>query len=148
MLKITDFKIPLLFILTLFSIQVKSATAVDDQTVVLENSGITLITVFDNDTIIKGESVTAFSQPANGLVSVLPGLGINYQPNINYCNNGVTTDDFTYTLTGSSTATVSVTVTCLAGSPVAQVVPVNQFYWLLFLLIAVVFIAKLKNTVK
>ena len=149
MLKITDLKIPLLFILTTLSGQAISATAVDDQAVVLENSGITLIEVFNNDTINKGENLTAFTQPTNGLISsVLPGLGINYQPNSDYCNNGVTTDDFTYTLTGASTATVSVTVTCLAGSPVAQVVPINQFYWLLFLLIAVVFVVKFRSTVK
>jgi len=149
MLKITGLKIPLLFLLTLLANQAISATAMDDQAVVLENSGITLITVFNNDTINKGESVTAFTQPANGLISsVLPGLGMNYQPNNNYCNNGVTTDDFTYTLTGNSTATVSVTVTCLAGSPTAQVIPVNQLHWLLFLLIAIIFVAKFKNTVK
>ncbi len=148
MLKTIYLKVLLASTLILLSSLSKSAVSVDDQAVVIENSGTTLITVFDNDTINKGESVTAFTQPANGVSSLLPGLGINYQPNNNYCNNGVTTDDFTYTLTGASTATVSVTVTCLAGSPPAQVIPVNQFHWLLFLLISVVFVAKSKNTVK
>lgn len=143
--KITEYKIILLFVLTLLSGSAMAAIAVDDQATVVENSGISLLFVFNNDTINKGESVTASTQPTNGLISVLPGLGINYQPNTDYCNNGITTDDFTYTLTGGATATVFVTVNCLAGSPPAQVVPVNQTYWLLFLLLAIVIMAKFKT---
>ena len=44
------------------------------------------------------------------------GAGLTYQPDPNYCNTqtGGTPDTFTYTLTpGGSTATVSVTVTCV-----------------------------------
>ncbi len=146
MLKITFLKILLLFILTLLSTLAMSAVAVDDQAVVIENSGTTLLPVFNNDTINKGDNVTAFTQPTNGLISsVLPGLGINYQPNNNYCNNGITTDNFTYTLTGNSMATVSVTVTCLAGSIPPQVIPINQIYWLLFLLISIIFVVMFKT---
>src|SRR5206468_4148353 len=50
------------------------------------------------------------------------GADLTYQPNANYCNNppGTTLDTFTYTLTpGGSTATVSVTVTCVDDPPVA-----------------------------
>ena len=50
------------------------------------------------------------------------GTGLTYQPNPNYCNDppGTTLDTFTYTLTpGGSTATVSVTVTCVDDPPVA-----------------------------
>ena len=44
-----------------------------------------------------------------------PATGLTYQPDPNYCNSppGATPDTFTYTLTGGSTATVSVTVTCV-----------------------------------
>ena len=124
-----------------------SAVAVDDQVKVIENSGATIIDVFANDTINKGDVVTTFTQPANGLVN-LELFGMIYQPDNGYCNNGATTDDFTYTLTGGSTATVSITVTCLAGNPTAQVIPVNQLHWLLFLLVAIIFMTKFKNTVK
>ncbi len=145
MLKITNLKVQLLFILILLPKLVEAAVAVDDNVVVIENNGAQFIDIFANDTIDKGEEVTAFNQPANG-VAILEPFGMTYQPNNGYCNNGVTTDNFTYTLTGNSTATVSVTVTCLAGSPVAQVVPVNQFQWLLFLLIAMILVVKLRTT--
>ncbi len=145
MLKIIHLKVLVLFIFTLVSNLVEAAIAVDDQFTVNENSSAQIIDIFANDTIDKGEEVTAFNQPANG-VAILEPFGMTYQPNNGYCNNGVTTDNFTYTLTGNSTATVSVTVTCLAGSPVAQVVPVNQFQWLLFLLIAMILVVKLRTT--
>ena len=45
--------------------------------------------------------------------------GLTYQPDANYCNSG-TPDTFTYTLTGGSTATVSVTVTCAPDNPVVD----------------------------
>jgi len=144
--KITEFKTILLVVLTLLSDMAMSAIAIDDQITVMENSGISLLTVFNNDTISKGETLTAFTQPSNGLISsVLPGLGMNYQPNTNYCNNGSTTDNFTYTLTGGSTATVFVTVSCLAASPVAQVIPVNQRSWLLFLLLVIIVVTNYKT---
>ena len=49
------------------------------------------------------------------------GTGLTYQPDPNYCNDppGTAPDTFTYTLNGSSTATVSVTVTCVDDPPVA-----------------------------
>ena len=50
------------------------------------------------------------------------GTGLTYQPNPNYCNNppGTTLSTFTYTLNGGSTATVSMTVTCVNDAPVAD----------------------------
>ena len=54
------------------------------------------------------------TQPANGAVEITGGgTGLTYDPNADYCNNppGTSTDNFTYTLTGGSTATVAVTVT-------------------------------------
>ena len=49
------------------------------------------------------------------------GTGLTYQPDPNYCNSpaGGTPDTFTYTLNGGSTATVTVTVTCVDDPPVA-----------------------------
>ena len=68
-------------------------------------------------------AVGAVTQPANGTVVITGGgTGLTYQPNANYCNTppGTTLDTFTYTLTpGGSTATVSVTVTCVDDAPVA-----------------------------
>jgi hypothetical protein len=40
-------------------------------------------------------------------------------PDGSYCNDGVTTDDFSYTLNGGSEALVSVTVTCVDDPPTA-----------------------------
>ena len=62
------------------------------------------------------------TQPANGTVIITGGgTGLTYQPNPNYCNNppGTSPDTFTYTLNGGSTATVSITVTCVNDAPVA-----------------------------
>jgi Bacterial cadherin-like domain len=46
---------------------------------------------------------------------------VSYAPDANYCNSqpGGSPDTFTYTLNGGSTATVSVTVTCVADPPTA-----------------------------
>ena len=48
--------------------------------------------------------------------------GLTYEPDPNYCNDppGTTPDTFTYTLNGGSTATVSITVTCVNDVPVAD----------------------------
>ena len=79
-----------------------------------------------NDTDIDGGPMTIASatDPANGTVVLTggaPATGLTYQPDPNYCNSppGTTPDTFTYTLNGGSTATVSVTVTCVDDAPVA-----------------------------
>ena len=64
------------------------------------------------------------TQPANGTVVITGGGDRPHLParTPNYCNTqpGGTPDTFTYTLTpGGSTATVSVTVTCVDDPPVA-----------------------------
>ena len=62
------------------------------------------------------------TQPANGTVVITGGgTGLTYQPDANYCNTrpAASPDTFTYTLTGGSTATVSVTVTCVDDPPTA-----------------------------
>ena len=45
------------------------------------------------------------------------GGDVSYTPNAEYCNDGITTDDFTYTIEGGSLATVSVTVECVNDEP-------------------------------
>jgi VCBS repeat-containing protein len=100
--------------------------AVADSATVIEDAAPTAITVLANDTDInagpKFKSIASATDPANGTVAVTGGgTGLTYQPDANYCNNplGTTLDTFTYTLNGGSTATVSVTVTCVNDPPVA-----------------------------
>lgn len=99
--------------------------AVDDSATVAEDSGATSIDVLANDSD-GGDGgpviVVSATQPPNGSVSITGGgSGLTYEPNANYCNNppGTTLDSFTYTLNGGSTATVTVTVTCVDDAPVA-----------------------------
>ena len=103
-------------------------TAVDDSKTVLEDAGATAIDVLANDTDSDGGPMTiaSASDPANGTVVLTGGTpgahtGLTYQPDPNYCNDppGTTLDTFTYTLNGGSTATVTVTVTCVDDVPVA-----------------------------
>ncbi len=96
--------------------------AVNDSQTVAEDSGASTIGVLANDTDIDGGpiAVASVTQPANGTV-VNNGTDVTYTPNANYCNSPPgTPDTFTYTLTpGTSTATVSVLVTCSDDPPVA-----------------------------
>ena len=100
-------------------------TAVADSATVLEDAAATAITVLTNDTDVDAgpRSVASVTQPANGTVVITGGgTGLTYQPNANYCNTppGTTLSTFTYTLNGGSSATVSVTVTCVNDAPVAD----------------------------
>jgi large repetitive protein len=97
-------------------------TAVDDAATVNEDSGTTAIDVLANDTDSDGGALTIASaaQPAHGTTSLTGGTpgartGLAYSPFANYCGP----DSFTYTLNGGVSATVSVTVTCVADDPVA-----------------------------
>ena len=77
----------------------------------------------DTDPDAGPKSIASVTQPANGTVAITGGgTGLTYQPNPNYCNDppGTTPSTFTYTLNGGSTATVSVTVTCVNDAPVAD----------------------------
>ncbi len=102
-----------------------AGTAVDDAATVAEDAPATTIDVLANDTDPDGGSViTAVQNPstAGGTVLVTnAGADLTYQPAANYCNTppGTTLDTFTYTLNGGSTATVTVTVTCIDDAPVA-----------------------------
>ena len=98
--------------------------AVDDAATVAEDSGATAIDVLANDTDVDGgpKTITAVTQPANGTVAITGGgTGAHLHARTpNYCNGpAASTDDFTYTLNGGSTATVSVTVTCVDDAPTA-----------------------------
>ena len=98
--------------------------AVDDQATVAEDSDANAIDVLANDT--DGDAgdklITAATQPAHGTVAVAgDGSSLTYKPNPDYCNEpgAEPTDDFTYTITGGSEASVAVTVECSDDNPVA-----------------------------
>ncbi|MDC8011166.1 tandem-95 repeat protein [Tahibacter soli] len=99
--------------------------AVNDAATITEDDPATAIPVLANDTDVDGGpmSIVSVTQPANGVVVITGGgSGLTYLPNPNYCNAPTpgTPDTFTYTLTpGGSTATVSVSVTCVVDPPVA-----------------------------
>jgi Bacterial cadherin-like domain len=111
--------------------------AVNDALIVAENAPATAMAVLDNDTDVDAgpRSISAVSQPANGTVAITGGgAGLTYTPSASYCNailpaaGGASTpapavappaETFTYTLSpGGSTATVSVTVTCVDQPPI------------------------------
>ncbi|HEY6653616.1 MAG TPA: N,N-dimethylformamidase beta subunit family domain-containing protein [Solirubrobacterales bacterium] len=102
-------------------------TAANDSATASEDAAATAIDVLANDTDQgTGKTISSASDPANGSVVLTGGTagahtGLTYQPDANYCNNppGSSTDSFTYTLNGVSTATVSVTVNCVDDGPVA-----------------------------
>ena len=95
------------------------AIARDDVAVVTEDSGPTAIPVLANDSDPDGGPlvVAAVTQPAHG-DSAISGGAVTYRPDAGYCNDlGAAPDTFTYTLVGGSTATVAVTVQCVADVP-------------------------------
>jgi hypothetical protein len=103
--------------------------ASNDATDVLEDAAATSITVLNNDTDIDGgpKTISSATDPANGTVVLTGGspgahTGLTYQPDPNYCNNppNNTPDTFSYTLNGGSSASVSMTVTCVNDAPVAD----------------------------
>ena len=94
-------------------------TAVDDSRTVAEDSGPTSFAVLANDTDIDAGAleITATSAADHGAVSVVQGTPdtVSYTPDHNYCG----TDEFSYTITGGDTATVTITVTCTDDAPTA-----------------------------
>ena len=96
--------------------------AVADTKTVAEDSSATTIDVRGNDTDIDGgpKTITQVTQPASGTVAITnDGADLTYEPDADYCNDGSPTDSFSYTLNAGSTATVSVTVTCVNDDAVA-----------------------------
>ncbi|WP_372790553.1 Ig-like domain-containing protein, partial [Paraconexibacter sp.] len=98
--------------------------AVDDDATVTEDAAATAVPVLSNDTDVDGGTklIGSVTQPANGTVVITGGgTGLTYAPDADSCNAppGTTPDTFTYTLNGGSSATVSMTVTCVDDAPVA-----------------------------
>jgi hypothetical protein len=101
--------------------------AVNDAATVAEDSGATTIDVLANDTDVDAgpKLITGVTQGTNGTVAITGGgTALTYTPNANY--NGA--DSFTYTITGGSTATVTMTVTAVDDPPTAvnDAVTVNE----------------------
>lgn len=97
--------------------------AVDDAATVLEDAAASAVGVLVNDTDVDGGpiAISAVTQPVNGAVVITGGgTGLTYAPDANYCTVADAVDDFTYTLTGGSSATVEMTVTCVNDAPVAD----------------------------
>ncbi len=92
--------------------------AVSDTVTRTEDSAAAAIAVLSNDTDIDGgpKTISSASDPAHGTTVVTGGgSGLTYAPDSNYCGS----DSFTYALNGGSTATVSVTISCVDDPPVA-----------------------------
>jgi hypothetical protein len=93
--------------------------AVDDSETVLEDSLPAIIDVLLNDTDVDlgPKQIIARTNGSHGTVAIIgAGTGLTYQPAANYCGP----DSFTYTLNGGSTATVSITVTCVDEPPAEE----------------------------
>ncbi|MBI2213373.1 MAG: tandem-95 repeat protein, partial [Acidobacteria bacterium] len=90
--------------------------AVNDSATMLEDASATAIDVLANDTDPDGGTklVTGTTNGTSGTVATTGGgTGLTYTPNPDFCG----ADSFTYTITGGSTATVNVTVTCVNDVP-------------------------------
>lgn len=96
-------------------------TAVDDTATIEEDAATTTIGVLANDTDPDGGpiAIDSVTQPADGTVAIAAdAASVTYLPDADACNDGDSADDFTYALApGGSTATVSVTVTCVDDLP-------------------------------
>ncbi|MCX7553942.1 Ig-like domain-containing protein [Marinicella sp. S1101] len=94
----------------------QAPVAVADAAQVEENSVDNVLDLLSNDTDSDGgeQFIASVTQPANGTVAIgVDGADVSYTPDVDYCNDGDPTDDFSYTLNGGSSATAAVTVTCL-----------------------------------
>ena len=92
--------------------------AVNDSATLAEDAAATAVGVLANDTDVDGgtKSIGSKTNGAHGTVAITGGgTGLTYTPDANYCG----ADSFTYTLNGGSTATVSLTLTCVDDLPVA-----------------------------
>ena len=94
-------------------------TAITDAETVNEDSGVNTLDVLLNDTNPGTIQINSVSQPNNGIVIITnSGADLTYEPNADYCNDGISTDDFTYTLNGGSSTLVNVTVNCVNDQPI------------------------------
>ena len=94
---------------------------------VTENTADNVLDVMANDTDdgLGEQFVESITQPNYGLVVIgAAGANVEYSPIPDYCNDGVVTDAFTYTLNGGSSTSVSVTVNCTGPS---DIIYINYF---------------------
>jgi hypothetical protein len=93
--------------------------AVDDPATVAQDSGATTLDVLANDTDPDGDpKAITKTDGAHGAVAIAhSGADLTYKPDPGYCNTiqGDPKDPFTYELNGGSSATVTVTLTCVHG---------------------------------
>ncbi len=99
-------------------------TAVSDSQTIVEDSGLNIINVLDNDvdidSTINTGSLAIATQASNG-TAALNGTTLRYQPNSNFTGS----DTFTYTVADNEGAvsdpgSVTITVTALNDNPVAR----------------------------
>jgi hypothetical protein len=93
-------------------------TAVDDAATMNEDAGAAAVDVLANDTDVGGgpKTIAAKTNGSHGTVVVTGGgSGLSCAPAANFCGS----DSFGYSLNGGSTATVTVTVSCVDDPPVA-----------------------------
>jgi len=91
---------------------------------VLEDTSVTITLDAALDRLSTGSlALQGFTQPANGSVE-LDGGQLVYTPDVDYNNDSLTPDTFTYTMTdglgNTDSATVSVTVTAVNDDPIAN----------------------------
>ena len=89
-----------------------------DTATVLEDAPATSLDLLANDPDPDGgpKAIVSATQPAHGTVVVAAdGRRLSYRPDAGYCNEpgAEPTDDFTYTVTGGSSARVAITVKCV-----------------------------------
>ena len=76
-----------------------------------------------NDTDVDGgtKNITSVTQPEDGTVVITGGgTGLTYEPDTNFCNTDSIVpepDQFSYGITGGSSAIVDMTVTCTRSHP-------------------------------
>ncbi len=93
--------------------------AIDDGFTVAEDAGVQTLDVRDNDNDVDGGAmlVTGVTDPPKGTASVSSGgATVRYTPNANATGS----DSFDYTITGGSTATVTISITPSNDSPTAD----------------------------
>jgi hypothetical protein len=93
-----------------------SPVAAADTASVTQGDAPTSIDVLANDTDVDGgpRQIASTTPPAHGSVEIgTGGSTLTYESSAGYCNDDEAADQFTYTLDGGSTATVSVTVACV-----------------------------------
>lgn len=101
---------------------IELATAVDDNETVDEDSGVTNFNVLANDSVAEGTKQLGgiVTPPNNGQASVV-GNQISYEPNLNYNNDGVLTDQIVYEMHNgqgnTDRATIFVTVDPVNDAP-------------------------------